>query len=400
MQDLGVEMDVIRGEVEVLDGKEVSKKTSRKVVVGEKGAGKSVYLLQAMTMAFQRGWVVINLPEARELSNSHTAFAPIPTTSHPTLYSQPTYTASLLKATLTANKSILDKLTLSEKPKLPFPIKDNATLSDLLTLGQNDPDRAWPIFQVFWREITRANSEIDVKKVGERPPVMMCLDNMAHVMLESKYAVLDAQGEMVPVHSHDLALVKHFLDHLSGVSTLGNGGVILAATSASDAPKAEAMDVGLAIAETRQNIAREVRDPAANVPYETTYTRLQRLSPTRDADPMALSNFWSPFSVIDQRVLDVFNPKPSSSSSPSKPDSDLEIVRLSGLSSKESTTLMKYWTRSGMNRGTVLPWIVQEARALSGGAVVGELEQTVVRFLQRESIKVDDEPGGGRIRVH
>ena len=53
-----------------------------------------------------------------------------------------------------------------------------------------------------------------------------------------------------------------------------------------------------------------------------------------------------------------------------------------------------------MNRGTVLPWIVQEARALSGGAVVGELEQTVVRFLQRESIKVDDEPGGGRIRVH
>ena len=72
VQDLGVEMDVIRGEVEVLDGKEVSKKTSRKVVVGEKGAGKSVYLLQAMTMAFQRGWVVINLPEGTySLSTSH-----------------------------------------------------------------------------------------------------------------------------------------------------------------------------------------------------------------------------------------------------------------------------------------------------------------------------------------
>lgn len=42
---------------------EDGKKTVRKVVVGEKSAGKSVYLLQAMTMAFQRGWVVINFPE-------------------------------------------------------------------------------------------------------------------------------------------------------------------------------------------------------------------------------------------------------------------------------------------------------------------------------------------------
>jgi small subunit ribosomal protein S29 len=56
---LGIEMDQI--------GKEASEnkatKASRKVVCGEKGAGKSVLLLQAMAMAFQRGWIVINLPE-------------------------------------------------------------------------------------------------------------------------------------------------------------------------------------------------------------------------------------------------------------------------------------------------------------------------------------------------
>ena len=39
------------------------RKTVRRVFVGEKGSGKSMILLQAMTMAFLKGWTVINLPE-------------------------------------------------------------------------------------------------------------------------------------------------------------------------------------------------------------------------------------------------------------------------------------------------------------------------------------------------
>ena len=42
---------------------EGSRKTVRRVLVGEKGSGKSTILLQAMTMAFLKGWTVINLPE-------------------------------------------------------------------------------------------------------------------------------------------------------------------------------------------------------------------------------------------------------------------------------------------------------------------------------------------------
>jgi small subunit ribosomal protein S29 len=37
--------------------------TVKRVVHGARGAGKSVLLLQAMTMAFLRGWIVINIPE-------------------------------------------------------------------------------------------------------------------------------------------------------------------------------------------------------------------------------------------------------------------------------------------------------------------------------------------------
>ena len=35
----------------------------RRILVGERGSGKSMLMLQAMTMAFLKGWVVINLPE-------------------------------------------------------------------------------------------------------------------------------------------------------------------------------------------------------------------------------------------------------------------------------------------------------------------------------------------------
>lgn len=37
--------------------------TTRKIVYGEKGVGKSVFLLEAMAMAFMKGWIVLNIPE-------------------------------------------------------------------------------------------------------------------------------------------------------------------------------------------------------------------------------------------------------------------------------------------------------------------------------------------------
>lgn len=43
----------------------------RRVLVGERGVGKSVMLLQAMAMALSRGWVVISIPEC-ELAYTRT----------------------------------------------------------------------------------------------------------------------------------------------------------------------------------------------------------------------------------------------------------------------------------------------------------------------------------------
>lgn len=46
---------------------ETEKETMRRLIVGDKGTGKSVLLLQAQAMALMAGWVVIHIPEGKSL---------------------------------------------------------------------------------------------------------------------------------------------------------------------------------------------------------------------------------------------------------------------------------------------------------------------------------------------
>lgn len=47
---------------------ESNKRSVRRVLVGERGSGKTLMLLQAMTLAFLKNWVVINIPEGMKIS--------------------------------------------------------------------------------------------------------------------------------------------------------------------------------------------------------------------------------------------------------------------------------------------------------------------------------------------
>lgn len=49
-------------EIEAISQKD-SRKSIRRVFVGERGSGKTLMLLQAMTMAMLKDWVVINIPD-------------------------------------------------------------------------------------------------------------------------------------------------------------------------------------------------------------------------------------------------------------------------------------------------------------------------------------------------
>lgn len=47
--------------------------TIRKILVGERGSGKSLLLLQAMSMAFVQNWIVINIPEGTPRTCHHSS---------------------------------------------------------------------------------------------------------------------------------------------------------------------------------------------------------------------------------------------------------------------------------------------------------------------------------------
>ena len=51
--------------IERISAEDGGKETIREIVVGEKGSGKSLHLLQAISLASLKDWVVIHIPEGR-----------------------------------------------------------------------------------------------------------------------------------------------------------------------------------------------------------------------------------------------------------------------------------------------------------------------------------------------
>lgn len=266
----------------------------------------------------------------------HTEYGPIPHTSPP-LYHQKVYIASLLSAISRANP-ILSTLTLeTPPPATPFPIQTSITLTEFAGIGSTNPDIALPIFQTLIQDLL----------LPGRPPLLLCIDSLAHAMKDSAYR--NAAFDLI--HAHDLAIVNWFMSHLSGASPLPNGGMVLAATTESNSPSNPSLDIAI----------RELEFPPSRrtaTPYPETKQLTFRYNP----------NFRNPFIKYDQRVLDVF----------ARPG--MEIQRLKGLSKDEARGLMEYWAKSGLVRQKVNETLVGEKWTLSGGGVVGELERATVRM--------------------
>ncbi|KAL9126523.1 MAG: hypothetical protein Q9217_004447, partial [Psora testacea] len=290
----------------------------RRVLVGERGSGKTVMLLQAMAIAFLKDWVVINIPEE---------YSPINPNSLPTTYSQKTYTANLLSTISRANP-ILETLQLSRSVPQPtsFPgtaplpsIPNNISLARLAQLGAADPENAWQIFQNLYRELTAPG----------RPALMLCLDGLAHTMCNSQYRDADYK----PIHAHQLTLIEWFLGHLSGKKNLPNGGMVLAATSESNNPPVPSLRLALAQLEGNQQVQKD------------------------------------PYRKYDERVLGVFDKGGA-----------VEVQRMGGLLREEARRVMEYWAQSGVYRERISEEVVGREWVISGGGVVGELERACVRM--------------------
>jgi small subunit ribosomal protein S29 len=137
------------------------------------------------------------------------------------------------------------------------------------------------------------------------------------------------------IHSHDLAIIRHFVEYLSGAKSLPNGGAIIAATNRSHAPVSKSLN--LAIKQTEEKARGE--EITQKDPFEKAYD------------------------ARSDKVLGNF-----------------EVLRLKGLSKKEARGLMEYWAQSGVLRSRVDESEVAEKWALAGNGVVGEIERGALRM--------------------
>lgn len=210
---------------------------------------------------------------------------------------------------------------MTTNPELPVPLPKGANLKQLAQLGVANPEAAWPVFMALWKELTLPN----------RPPILFAADNLAHIMRNSAYI----SPELKPIHPFDLTLVRHFVDLLSSKTALPNGGVILAATSKSNAPATPALDFSVQIAEAKQ--------------YH----------------PESMPR-WNPYKNIDGRVMEALK--------------DIPVIKSGGLSKEEARSVMEYYAESGMLRAKVDEQFVSQKWSLAGMGNVGELERATVRL--------------------
>ncbi|KAJ5092054.1 Ribosomal protein S23/S29 mitochondrial [Penicillium alfredii] len=313
----------------------------KKIISGAKGTGKTVHLLQAMTMAFLKKWVVIAVPDAHELVAGVSGYAPIEGTN-PTQYTQPAATSALLARTVEANREVLSNLQVSQQHPALTALKPSSTLEELASLGFQDPAIAWPVFQALWTELTATAAAPGMEKNFQpRPPMLVTVDGLAHWMTDSAYRTADFSL----VHSHNLIFVKHFLSLLQpGQSPLKNGGLLLYATSTSNNPSVYGLNLGL----------------------EQLAARQAGISPSSPEYPQPFA-----FSGVDPRVMDLFKPAETSSAK----EGPLEVQTLGGLTRDETRGYMEYFAQSGLVRQVIDDHWVSDKWSLSGGGIIGELEK-------------------------
>ncbi|KAL1610964.1 hypothetical protein SLS59_000601 [Nothophoma quercina] len=301
------------------------KKTIRRILTGKRMSGKSTLLLQGLSMAFLRQWFVISLPECQDIVNAHTDYAPLDG-SEPTQYTQDTYTAALLSQILKANKAYFEQAKITQKHDLTVPLPTKAKLKDLVAIGVASPEASWSVFKALWNELSQPG----------QPQILLAAEGLSHIMRNSEYMNADVK----PIHAHDLTVVRHFVDHLSGAKQLPNGGVVLAATSKSNAPTSPAME--------HQIKSAEALKTGATIPQ------------------------WNPYTSVDARTLEALKDL-------SNPKADLDILEVGGLSKEEARSIMEYYAESGMLRHQVNDGFVTEKWSLAGMGNIGELERASVR---------------------
>ncbi|KAI1436784.1 mitochondrial ribosomal death-associated protein 3-domain-containing protein [Xylaria sp. CBS 124048] len=292
------------------------KQALRLVITGNRGSGKSILGLQALATGFLKKWVVINIPEGQELTTAATEYAPIPKSQ---MFSQPVYTVKLMQTMAQTNHQVLSEQKVElDHMQLPITATRGTTLAGLLT-ATKEPDFAWPFFEAFLQEML----------LPGRPPIVFCLDGLAHVMRVSEYRAPDFSL----IHSYDLSLVRFFTDALGGKIEFPNGAAIIGITSRSNGRIIPSLE--MAVAQQRALLKGEVPPPR---------------------DPF--------YRGYDERVFETLD--------------SIKLLDVQGVSRPEARSVMEYWAASGILRLRVDEKNVAEKWTMAGGGVLAEMERVAL----------------------
>lgn len=245
--------------------------------------------------------------------NATTDYQEIPKSDQ---FSHPTYILKLMQNIQEANREVLSGLYIKgDHIHLPFNAPRSMSLATLATAAK-EADAAWPTFAAFWQELL----------LPGRPPIMMNLDGLNHIMRVSDYR----SPAFKLIHSHDLALLRIFTDALSGKTEFVNGAAIIGVTTKGNCPKLISVDTAIAQAVAAQT---------------------GQQMPTRD-----LLN-----KKYDDRVLEALK--------------GVSVYDVKAVSKTEARALMEYWAASGVLRMRVDERSVSERWTLAGNGVLGEIER-------------------------
>lgn len=238
---------------------------------------------------------------------------------------QSVYALNLMKKILAANRSVLDGIyTTRSYEDFTNPVAEGASLVTLIESAR-EADQAWPVFTALWHELVAVKADADGRP---RPPVLLSLDGLAAAMRVSDYR----SQAFEPIHSHDLAIVRLFVDVLSGRTPLPSGGAIVAATCRSNAARNPSMELAIS-----RQLARQA---GAELPARDPYCRR-----------------------YDPRVDEVLE------------GTGLEIVDVRGVGKVEARALMEYWAASGLLRAEVDERTVSDKWMIGGNGIIGEMEK-------------------------
>lgn len=264
---------------------------------------------------------------AQELTTAGTEYAAIPNTE-PQQWMQSVYALKFMQNIRNANRAVLDNIyTTRSYEEFTNPVADGATLNALIDSAR-EAEQAWPVFSALWHELFVVKTDNAGKP---RPPILFSVDGLSFIMKTSNYHNTAAQL----IHSHDLAIVRMFVDVFSGKTTLPNGGAAIAATCASNAARNPSMELAIA-----RQFARQEGVPEPELPQRDPFLR-----------------------GYDERVDQTME------------NTGLEVVDVSAIGKAEARALMEYWAASGVLRAKVDEKTVSEKWATGGNGIIGEMER-------------------------